>query len=100
MYLTRAEARAQQNNLTGALADLNVIRSRAGLAPSIAVTQADILTAIIKERRLELAHEGQRFFDQRRVNQTGITQTFRNLFPIPQAEILTSNGVVTQNPNY
>jgi hypothetical protein len=100
MYLTRAEARAQQGNLTGALTDLNVIRSRAGLTPSTAVTQADILTAIIKERRLELAHEGQRFFDLRRINQTGITQTFRNLFPIPQTEVLSSGGVTAQNPNY
>ena len=100
IYLTRAEARAQQNNLVNALADLNVIRSRAGLLPSTAVTQADILTAILKERRLELAHEGQRFFDMRRVNQTGLAQSFRNLFPIPQSEILNSAGITAQNPNY
>lgn len=100
MYLIRAEARAQQNNLAGALQDLNAIRGRAGLAPSLAVTQADIIAAVIQEKRVELAHEGQRFFDLRRVNQTGIVQTFRNLFPIPQAEILNSKGVVLQNPSY
>lgn len=100
VYLTRAEARVQQGNLSGAITDLNIIRTRAGLTTSLAVTQADILTAIYKERRLELAHEGQRFFDLRRYNQTGITQTFRNLFPIPQAEILNSNGLVVQNPGY
>lgn len=99
-YLIRAEARAQQGNLVNALSDLNVIRVRAGLTSSTAATQSDILTAIYKERRLELAHEGQRFFDLRRYNQTGIAQTFRNLFPIPQAEVLNSNGVVTQNPGY
>ncbi|MBD1391887.1 RagB/SusD family nutrient uptake outer membrane protein [Mucilaginibacter glaciei] len=100
MYLIRAEARAQQNNLTGAIADLNVVRNRAGLANTTALTQADILTAVLKEKRVELAHEGQRFFDLRRVNQTGINQTFRNLFPVPQSEILNSQGVVTQNPGY
>ncbi|MCX2480322.1 RagB/SusD family nutrient uptake outer membrane protein [Pedobacter sp. MC2016-15] len=100
VYLTRAESRAMLNNLTGALADLNVIRSRAGLTPSVAATQATLLTAIRKERRLELAHEGQRFFDLRRYNETGITQTFRNLFPIPQSEIINSAGTVTQNPGY
>lgn len=100
VYLTRAESRAMQNNLAGALADLNVIRLRAGLIASVAATQADLITAIRKERRLELAHEGQRFFDLRRYNQTGITQTFRNLFPIPQSEIINSAGTVVQNPGY
>ena len=100
VYLTRAESRAMLNNLEGALADLNVIRLRAGLIASTAATQADLLSAIRKERRLELAHEGQRFFDLRRYNATGLTQTFRNLFPIPQTEITNANGVVTQNPGY
>jgi hypothetical protein len=100
MYLIRAEARAQQNNLLGAIADLNVVRLRAGLSGTTAVTQAEILAAILKEKRVELAHEGQRFFDLRRVNQTGLTQTFRNLFPIPQSEILNSQGLVVQNPGY
>jgi hypothetical protein len=100
VYLTRAEARAMQSNFPGALEDLNVIRLRAGLAPSVAATQETLLTAIRNERRLELAHEGQRFFDLRRYNATGLTQTFRNLFPIPQSEIINANGVVTQNPGY
>ncbi|MDB5139346.1 MAG: SusD family protein [Mucilaginibacter sp.] len=101
MYLIRAEARAMENtpaSLIGALADLNVIRTRAGLLPSAAATQADLMTAIIKEDRIEFAHEAHRFFDLRRVNQTGIAQSARNLFPIPQSEILNSGGVVTQNP--
>ncbi|QQL49089.1 RagB/SusD family nutrient uptake outer membrane protein [Mucilaginibacter ginkgonis] len=100
VYLTRAEARAMLGNLPGATADLNVIRVRAGIGNTTAVTQADLLTAIRKERRLELAHEGQRHFDLRRYNQTGIAQTFRNLFPIPQQEVLSSNGVTVQNPGY
>ncbi|MDB5021177.1 MAG: outer membrane protein nutrient binding [Pedobacter sp.] len=100
VYLTRAEARAMQSNLLGALEDLNVIRQRAGLLPSVAITQDELLTAIRNERRLELAHEGHRFFDMRRYNATGLTQTFRNLFPIPQSEIINSGGVVTQNPGY
>ena len=100
VYLTRAESRAMLNDFTGALADLNVIRVRAGLTASTATTQAALLTAIRTERRLELAHEGHRFFDLRRYNATGLTQTFRNLFPIPQSEVLNANGVVAQNPGY
>lgn len=100
VYLTRAEARAMQGNLSGALADLNLIRLRAGLLPSTATATDVLLTDIRLQRRLELAHEGHRFFDMRRYNETGLTQTFRNLFPIPQTEIINSKGIVTQNPSY
>jgi hypothetical protein len=66
-YLIRAEARAQQNNLAGAISDLNVIRTRAGLPGTTATAQADILAAIGKERRVELFTEmGHRFFDLKR----------------------------------
>lgn len=100
VYLTRAEARAMLNDFNGARSDLNVIRLRAGLTPSFAAGQADLLTAIRKERRLELAHEGHRFFDLRRYNTTGNVQTFRNLFPLPQSEVINSGGVIAQNPGY
>ena len=66
-YLIRAEARAEQNNLAGALTDLNTVRTRAGLPASTAVSQTDILSAIQRERRVELFTEvGHRFFDLRR----------------------------------
>ena len=66
-YLIRAEAKAQQNNLAGAISDLNVIRTRAGLPGTTATTQADILAAIGKERRVEFFTEmGHRFFDLKR----------------------------------
>lgn len=103
MYLIRAEARAMQNKLVDALADLNVIRVRAGLTPSAAATQADLLTAIEKERRIELAHEGHRWFDVRRYNKltsVGITQPFRALWPIPDREVKTSGNVISQNAGY
>ena len=57
-YLIRAEARARQNNLVGAKADVDTIRKRAGLAvlPDN-LSQADMLLAIEKERRMELFAE-------------------------------------------
>jgi starch-binding outer membrane protein, SusD/RagB family len=103
------EARARQA-ATGAdviaqsgLADLNVIRQRAGLTPLVSVVKDDILQAILKERRVELAHEGHRWFDLRRydmISSLGVTQPFRALWPIPQREVLTSNNVVAQNDQY
>lgn len=98
-----AEAAAQTNNLTLATTQVNAIRAKAGLAATTATTQADLLTEIYLQRRLELAHEGHHWFDLRRTNrvQTAIpayTQTFRNLWPIPFQEILNSGNVLVQNP--
>lgn len=103
MYLIRAEARAKLAKLTESLADVNVIRKRAGITDAAVTTEATLLTAIEKERRIELAFEGHRWFDIRRYNKlasVNITQTFRALWPIPQREVITSNNVIAQNPNY
>jgi starch-binding outer membrane protein, SusD/RagB family len=102
-YLIRAEARAQQNKLTTAREDLNVIRKRAGLTDSAAATLDDLMTAIERERRIELAFEGHRWFDVRRYNKlasVGVTQPFRSLWPIPQREVITSQSTIKQNPGY
>ncbi len=56
-YLIRAEARAQQNNLSGAISDVNAIRSRAGLAGTTATTKDEILTSLLHERHTELFTE-------------------------------------------
>ena len=115
LYLIRAEARAQLGtDLVGALADVNVIRIRAGLAANTtATTTATLMTAIFKERRVEFAHEGHRFFDLKRTNLLATTigasyfgisgtinNTFRALWPIPQRETLTSGGIIAQNTGY
>src|SRR5690606_28078371 len=73
-YLIRAEARAHQNKLPEAIADLDAIRERAGLL-SIAnikpgIGQAELLDAILQERRVELFAEwGHRWFDLKRTAQ-------------------------------
>jgi hypothetical protein len=66
-YLIRAEARAQQNKIPDAAADLDMIRNRAGLGNTTAATQAELLTAILHERQVELFTEwGHRWFDLKR----------------------------------
>ena len=79
LYLIRAEARAEQNNVTGATgaaADLNMVRARAGLASTAATTQPTMLTAILHERQVELfAEGGHRLLDLRR---TGNLNTVMN----------------------
>lgn len=104
LYLIRAEARAKKAtpDITGALADLNVVRNRAGLANFVALLPADIISQIVKEDRIEFAHEGHIWFDLRRNNMAGtvVTDAFRALWPIPQQEVLNSDGVITQNTGY
>ena len=102
LYLIRAEALAQQDKLPDALIDLDVIRNRAGLLPSTAITKDDILLAIENERRIEFALEPHRWFDLVRTNRAvavlGLSSTNKYLFPIPANEITLSNGDLTQNP--
>jgi starch-binding outer membrane protein, SusD/RagB family len=68
-YLIRAEAEAWLNELGQATADLDTIRSRAGLGATSANTQTDMLTAIYHERQVEFFTEwGHRWLDLKRTN--------------------------------
>ncbi len=107
-YLIRAEALARQNKADSALADLNKIRSRAGLGNSTASTPDEILSAILHERQIELFCEwGHRWFDLRRTGRIdavlgaikpGWLPTDATL-PIPSQE-MQNDPYLTQNPGY
>lgn len=111
-YLIRSEARAQQNKLSESVADLNVIRNRAGLQNRSASTQHELLNAIYNERRLELFTEyGHRWLDIKRTGdvdavmsviaprKSGVWKSTDQLYPIPLTEI-QSNVNLSQNPGY
>jgi starch-binding outer membrane protein, SusD/RagB family len=113
-YLIRAEARAQQNNIQGAIDDLNVIRTRAELSGTSANDQSSLVTAILKERQLELFTElGHRWMDLKRTGNVdevmsivtplksngGNWQTYQQLYPILYDDIL-KNPNLAQNPGY
>lgn len=109
MYLIRAEARAHSGDLFGAKEDLNVIRSAAGLENTSALTQDEILEAILRERRLELFTEfGHRFFDLKRFNMIQpVLSAIKPgwdahdvLFPIPEAELNLNPNLRPQNQGY
>lgn len=103
LYLIRAEARAQQNNLSGATADLNAIRNRADLVNTTAATQADLLLAIENENRVEFAFEDHRWYDLVRTGRAGtvlnISDSRKLLLPIPYTQIQNDPNL-TQNPGY
>jgi hypothetical protein len=109
-YLIRAEAAAHLNNLTGALADLNLVRARAGLAASTAdvSSQPDVMNAVMHERQTELFCEwGHRWFDLKRTGTAGAVlgsektgwQPNAALYPVPNAQ-LNLNYTLIQNPGY
>ena len=109
-YLIRAEARAHLNDIEGALADINAIRSRAKVAPVEANTTAEVLMLVEEERRKELFVEGQghRWFDLKRTSRADAVyskldykkwESHKILLPIPETQIL-NNAALTQNPGY
>jgi hypothetical protein len=109
VLLTKAEALARLGQLGAAVTEYNKVRVRAGLTPHVlgtnVTTQADVLTAIWNERRLELALEGDRWPDLVRTNRAmavlGLpaSRSFQQLYPIPSRELIVASGL-TQNPGY
>jgi len=107
MYLTRAECEAQMSNYTAALADYNMTRLRAGLIADNSSTGAGLIAAIRAERDLELAMEGDHYFEIKRRQGTFDTPGAGPLswnaptmvYPIPQQEV-NQNKAMVQNPGY
>jgi len=109
IILLLAETRNENGASAGEVLDLlDPIRERAGLdalSEDDLDGQSEIREAIQDERRLELAFEGQRWFDLVRTGTVDeeIGQTVNPdfyLFPVPVSEILASFGVITQNAGY
>jgi hypothetical protein len=85
---------------------VNQVRARVGLA-GLTSSGNQLLEDIYTERRLELACEGQRYFDLIRTGKAattlasdGFTAGKSEVLPIPQSEIDLSNGALTQNNGY
>lgn len=113
MYLIRAEAdvRGGTGGVASATADINLLRARSGATPYTTVTLANVLL----ERQLELAFEGFRLHDLKRVNAIVVpaaaatattpaspailASDSRYVLPIPQREI-NNNPLLTQNAGY
>jgi len=117
MYLIRAEARGEQNDIVGALADINLVRARQfdPDEPVAGASTAEIRTLVLNERLFELAGEAKRRQDLirhgrytafRRICSASIPDCEKPargdhiiLMPIPQTQ-LANNPLLTQNPGY
>ncbi len=120
ILLLKAEALAMQGNIDGAAEIVNQVRHRAGIANLTAdkkASQATIINAVLDERRMELALEGQRWYDLCRCDkveevmnavyakdsgrhaQRSPFNEYSYLLPIPQTAI-DQNSNLQQNPGY
>jgi SusD family. len=119
ILLLKAEAYVETGNLQAAAALVNTVRNRAKLAdlPATTVSSKEKMAdAVLNERRLELAYEGQRWFDlvrtgkvfsilnslntrdSGRLPMTPVTEE-TVLLPVPQTQI-DKNPNLTQNKGY
>jgi hypothetical protein len=119
ILLLKAEAYVGLGNLSAAADIVRIIRARAGLSPlsaSQTASQETMAEAVLNERRLELAFEGQRWFDLVRagkaitvLNSLNVRDAGRLpmdpvtdntiLLPLPQSQI-DINPSLVQNPGY
>lgn len=115
VLLMYAEA---QNELSGPDASVhkavNDVRGRVGMPPlPEGLSKAAMRERIRKERRVELAFEGTRYYDLKRWRIAGsvlnaVTDGLLNYkwedkfykWPLPQSEIDKNQGVLEQNPDY
>ena len=121
VLLNRAEANYRKGLTTAALADLNLLKTNRYTGHTdVSLSGTALLNEILLERRLELAFEGDRFFDLKRRN-AGVTRSgkgdkadgtgtaalfltlpagdFKFCFPFPQSE-LNFNKNLTQVAGY
>jgi hypothetical protein len=112
-YLIRAEAQATAGssvlNLANALADMKSIKTRrytdyTGSAQETAdnaMTQAQLYEEILRQRRIELAFEGNRFFDLKRLGRDLVKAPHYNNVAFTDIRILPAlpQGDIDINPN-
>lgn len=112
VLLMKAEALNELGQTAQAETPLNAVRNRAGLDNiTSGLSQAAFREVVLKERRIELAFEGHRWFDLIRVNNGQYGLDFLHsigktnatdkhlLLPIPQIE-RDRNPNLSQNPGY
>lgn len=126
MLLINAEAKAMQGDLVGAALLIDQLRDARHTQDDpvlpVYASQQEALADILKERRIELAYEGHRYFDLRRIGPKigaeidraaidceligtcsgpvpGGTDSYKYVLPIPLVEFNANNNI-TQNPGY
>lgn|SRR5690606_2339960 len=120
MYLIKAEARAAANDFTGAATAVTAVRTARGASAVAFGGPEEAWAGILTERRIELAFEGHRYIDLKRLGTLADAQVdrdpmdcawdgnctlpvtdYRFTMPIPLSELNVNSVIVSQqNPNY
>lgn len=109
VLLMAAEAYHKNGDDVAAQAEILKVRNRAGFMDPITEAGTDLFDLIVKERQLELAFEGVRFFDlvrwglaEQELTADGFVKGVNEVLPIPMNEI-TANPAISegdQNAGY
>ena len=107
VLLMAAEAYQKQGGKDAeARIELNKVRTRAGM-PAVTASGDALFTAIVKERQVELAYEGFRFWDlvrwglaDQELKNLGFVKGKHEHFPIPLNEMNGNTLIKNQNPGY
>lgn len=112
VLLMKAEALNELGRTGEAETPLNLVRIRAGLPDVSGLSVNDFREKVLHERRMELAFEGDRWFDLIRINDGQYALDFLHsigksnasakhlLLPIPQLEVDANPNLFPNNPGY
>jgi len=89
--LIKAECKARLDDLTGAVADINIIRQMAELTDFSSTEKQEIINEALKQKYMELFLEGQAFHDMRRTGTLPDGVPYRWIYPAAEK---------VSNPNY
>jgi starch-binding outer membrane protein, SusD/RagB family len=107
-YFIKAEALARQGLFDQALTFLNATRVRAGLTPLVSISGEEFFNEELAEKRREFFCEfGQRFLDLKRLGRLNELSTVKpdwddnkQVWPLPQSELLLNPNLLPQNVSY
>ncbi|MFL5773337.1 MAG: RagB/SusD family nutrient uptake outer membrane protein [Flavisolibacter sp.] len=103
MYLIRAECNLRLGSAVGDTPQNDLANIRNPVRTNLPVIVNPTLNDVLNERFLELAFEGLRIHDLKRLKMPTGTFAWDSpllVFPIPQREVDASEGVIVQNPGY
>ena len=107
MILNRAEAYAHLNNMANARKDINEFRGKRGIGDTD-VPDSGLLDEILLQRRIELAFEGHRYFDRKRLGLDILRPEGLPTIPYSDYRVVAAigtteldvNKLLVQNPGY
>ena len=103
MYLLRAEMNLRLGTTVGATPADDLAKVRNPVRTNMASIAAPTLDDVLHERLIELAFDGVRIHDIKRLKQAFSIYNWDDdilVWPIPQIEIDATEGILVQNPGY